>query len=97
MGMEFTEHLTHNTRGFLGLPSIGKAKAIHSEQHSALHRFEAVANIRKRPGYDDRHRIVDVGAAHLVIYLNRLYITMIYFIDLFLVIHVIFRKKILYS
>ena len=53
MRVELTEHLTDDPGTFLCLSGIADTKSIHSEKHSSLHRLEAVACIRERPGNDD--------------------------------------------
>ena len=50
--------LRKRTRGQQPLPE-------HRVQDPALHRFQAVADVRQRPADDHRHRVVHVGLRHL--------------------------------
>ena len=87
-----THHVTHDTGGFLGLTGIFDSHLVHSVEHAALHRLEAVPGIREGAGHDDGHRIVDVRGAHLVVDLHRLdqprRLGLLHRILLFVVIHV---------
>ena len=88
-----THHVTHDTGGFLGLTGIFDSHLVHSVEHAALHRLEAVPGIREGAGHDDGHRIVDVRGAHLVVDLHRLdqprRLGLLHRILLFVVIHVL--------
>ena len=44
----------------------------HRVQHAAVHRLEAVADLRQRATDDDAHRVVDVAALHLLLDVDRL-------------------------
>ena len=62
-----THHFTDDLSGFPVGSSRCDAHVLHAIQHTALHRFEAVAHIGKGTRHDDRHRIVDVSRLHLVL------------------------------
>ena len=40
---------------------------LHGIENTAVHWFQAVANIWKRTGNDHAHRIIEVGASHLLL------------------------------
>ena len=88
-----THHVTHDTGGFLGLAVISDTHFVHTVEHAALHRLEAVPGVRKGAGHDDGHRIVDVRGAHLVVDLHRLdqprRLGLFHRILLFVVVHVL--------
>ena len=67
--VELTHNFTHDTGALLGLAGIAQAHIVHTEQNAALNGLEAVTGIRKGTGHNYRHRIVDVGRTHLVVYL----------------------------
>ena len=57
----------------LGEAAVGAVAAVvHRVEHPAVHRLEAVAYVGQRPADDDRHRVVEVGALHLGLQLDRL-------------------------
>ncbi len=57
----------------LGEPAVGAVAAVeHRVEHAAVHRLEAVADVGQRAPDDDRHRVVDVGALHRGLQLDRL-------------------------
>jgi len=62
----FTDHVTdHAGRLFVSfVPVI--PQHIHRIKHAAMHRFQAITDVRQRTSYDDTHGIVQVGLAHLV-------------------------------
>ena len=60
------EHLAHD-RGALGVAAIREQPgAEHRVQNAAMHGLEAVANLRQRAPDIHRHRVVQVGLAHVV-------------------------------
>ena len=61
MGMEFTQHVTHGAGGFLVLGGGFQAQFGHGVHDAALHRFQAVADVRQRAVEDDVHGIIQVG------------------------------------
>ena len=78
--MIFTQNLTYDTGRFLCLARGSETKAIHSEKHPPVDRFEAVPDIRKRPGHDNRHGVIDIRTLHLLVNVDLLYPACIYFI-----------------
>jgi len=59
--------------GALDVVAVGpEALHVHRPQDAAVHRLEAVACVRKRTGHDDRHRVVQEGALHLLLDLDDL-------------------------
>ena len=48
------------------------AAVVHRVEHAAVHRLEAVAHVRQGAADDDRHRVVDVAALHLLLEVDRL-------------------------
>ena len=71
--VELTQYVSHNSRRFLGLSGVAQSETVHSEENSSLNRLESVTDIRKRTGYDDRHRIIDICGPHLVVDFHRFY------------------------
>ena len=66
MGMVLTHDVTHDTgRLLVGLVPVVTA-LVHTEQHAAVHRLEAVADIGQGPAHDDAHGVLHVGGPHLV-------------------------------
>ena len=66
MRVVFTQDLTHDAGAlFVGFV-VAHAQLTHAVEHAAMHGLQAVAHIGQRPGDDDRHRVVDVRAPHLV-------------------------------
>ncbi len=47
-------------------PPRREVQVVHRDQDAALRRLEPVADVGKRAGDDDRHRVVDVAGLHLV-------------------------------
>ena len=67
-----THHLTDDA-GALDVAAVGaEALVVHREQHAAVHRLEAVADLGQGAADDDRHRVVDVAALHLLLEVDRL-------------------------
>ncbi len=53
--------------------AVGPEPAVvHRVQDAGVHRLEAVPHVGQRPPDDDRHRVVDVAALHLVLDVDRL-------------------------
>ncbi len=67
MGVILTHDLTDTVCGFLVGTVGGVAHLIHSKKHTAVNGLESVAHVRQGSRDDDRHRIVDIGALHLVL------------------------------
>ncbi len=54
-------------------PAVGTEAAVeHGVQDPRVHRLEPVAHVGQRAADDDRHRVVDVAALHLVLDVDRL-------------------------
>ena len=67
-----THHVTDDARA-LGEAAVGAVAAVvHRVEHPAVHRLEPVAYVGQRAADDDRHRVVDVGALHRGLQLDRL-------------------------
>ena len=67
-----THDVTDDARA-LGEAAVGPVAAVvHRVEHPAVHRLEAVAYVGQRAADDDRHRVVDVGALHRGLQLDRL-------------------------
>ena len=66
MRVVLTQHLAHDSSRLL-VRTIGQnAKVKHAIQYAAMHRLQAVANIRQCTAHNDRHRIIDVSRLHLI-------------------------------
>ena len=65
------EHLTHDPGALLVRTVAEHAQLLHAEQHPPVHRLQTVAHVGQGPAHDHRHRIVDVGGAHLVLDVDR--------------------------
>src|SRR5690606_15506448 len=67
-----THHVTDDAAA-LGEAAVGPvAPVVHRVEHPPVHRLEAVAYVGQRAPDDDRHRVVDVGALHGGLQLDRL-------------------------
>ena len=66
-----THYLTDDTCGFLSRFIAGVSQLIHSEEHTAVNRLEAVTHIWQSTCHDDTHRIVDVRGSHFLVNLHR--------------------------
>ena len=67
MRMILTQDLTDDTGRLFSLAGVSQSQSIHSEQHSSMDRLESVTHVRKGPGHDYRHGVIDVGTLHLLI------------------------------
>ncbi len=66
VGMELTHDLADNPCA-LDIGSIPDVIGfVHRKQDPAMHWLETVSNIRQRSPHDDAHRVVKVGATHLL-------------------------------
>ena len=71
MGMIFADHVADDARRFLvGLVPVVR-KLVHREENTAMHGLEPVAHVGKRAPDDDAHRVVEIGAAHLLLEADR--------------------------
>ena len=67
-----THRLGDRARGFR-VPAVGPETGVeHGVEHAAVHRLEAVTDLRQRAADDDAHRVVDVAALHLLLDVDRL-------------------------
>ena len=68
--------LAHDVAGDPGAlhggPVGAGAEVVHAPEDPAVHRLEAVAGVGQGPRHDDRHRVVEEGALHLLLDLDRL-------------------------
>ena len=64
--MIFTHHVADDARRFhIGL--VGRvAVLVHREQDAPMHGLQAVAHVGQRAAHDHAHRVIEVGALHLV-------------------------------
>src|SRR4030095_7770136 len=65
----------HLTDGLRRLPRLAVgpgAGLVHRVEDPAVHRLETVAHVGQRPRSDDRHRVVEEGALHLLLDLDHL-------------------------
>ena len=62
----FTHHVGDGARGFhiFAVPMI--TALVRSVENAPMNGFEAIANIRQRPADDDAHRVIEIGALHLL-------------------------------
>src|SRR5512135_1599569 len=67
MRMIFTDHVADDARGFLVRLAVLVPQFVHGEEDAALHGFQAIADVGKRPPYNHAHRVVEVTLAHLVL------------------------------
>ena len=67
MRVVFAHHVAdHAGRFAIGLVRR-VAGLLHGEQDAPMHRLQPVARVRQGAADDDRHRVVEVGAAHLLL------------------------------
>ena len=64
VGMVFTHGISHDSGTFPVRAVITDPQLIHIVQGSSLYRLQAVAYIRQRTGYNDTHRIINIGFLH---------------------------------
>jgi hypothetical protein len=65
VGVELAHDLADNA-GALVEALVGTVSpVVHRVDNAAVHRLEAIANVRKGAPHDDTHRIVEVRALHL--------------------------------
>ncbi len=70
VGVVLAQHFAHDS-GRLPVGGAGAyAHVMHGVEDAALHRLQAVPHVRQRPGDDDRHGVVEVGGAHLLLDLD---------------------------
>ncbi len=65
--VELAEHVADDARG-LAEGAVGlQPGLVHREQHTPVHRLEAVAHVRQRAAHDHAHGVVEVRGAHLLL------------------------------
>ena len=75
--VEFTQHLTHDTGGFL-VGCVGtQSQLLHGIQYAAVDRLQAIACVGKGAGDDHAHRIIQIRITHLGIDINLLDISVL--------------------
>ena len=60
------EHVADDARALRVRPAGLEAALVHREEHPAVHRLQAVADVGQRPGHDHAHGVVEVARAHLL-------------------------------
>ena len=69
--VELTEHVADDTgRLTVRLVRVEVQLVAHVIENPAVHGFESVPHVRQCTGDDHRHRIVDVGGFHLLLYID---------------------------
>jgi hypothetical protein len=72
VGVVLAHHVAGDP-GALHVAAVGAgAEVLHAPEDPAVHRLEAVARVGQGPGRDDRHGVVEEGALHLLLDLDRL-------------------------
>ena len=71
--MVLAKHFTNDTGAFLVDRARANSHVVHRVQNTPVHRLEAVARIGQGARDNDAHGIIQVRAAHLDVYVNRLY------------------------
>ena len=64
--MVFAEDVADHARAFHVRPVPHVVRLEHREEHPAVHRLQPVAHVRQRAPHDHAHRVIEVGAAHLL-------------------------------
>ena len=67
MGVVFTHHVADRSGGFPIGFVVPVAGFVHRIKDAPVHRLQPVAHVRNRPADDDRHRIVEIAAPHLLL------------------------------
>ena len=71
MRMILSQHLADDAGAFDVGPVPDVVGLVHGEQHAAVHRLQTVAHVGQRPPDDHAHRVIEVGAAHLLFEADR--------------------------
>ncbi len=71
VGMETRHHVSDHTSAFHVVAVRPESLVEHRPQDSAVYRLEAVTGIWQCPADDDRHGVVEEGAFHLLLDLNK--------------------------
>src|SRR5581483_4098935 len=64
--MVLAHHFADDTGAFTGGAVGIQAHLLHRVENATMHGLESVTNIGKRAADDDRHRVVEIRAAHLL-------------------------------
>ena len=67
MRMVFTHHLTNCAGRFAVRFIVGKTAFMHGIQDATMNRLKTISHIRQRTADNNRHRIREVGGAHLLL------------------------------
>ena len=65
------EHVADDPRALDVGPVPDVVRLVHREQDAAVHRLQPVAHVGQRPPDDHAHRVIEVGAAHLLFEADR--------------------------
>ena len=66
VGMVVAHHLADDLRALAVRAVRGEAHLAHAEQHAAVRRLQAVADVRQRPPDDHAHGVIQVRALHFI-------------------------------
>ena len=66
MGVVFAQDFAHHPSAFAVRAVAGEAQFVHRVKDPAVHGLEAVAGIGQGPAHDHTHRVLHVGARHLI-------------------------------
>ena len=72
VGVVLTHHVADDARALRETAVGPVATVVHRVEHAPVHRLQPVAYVGQGPAHDDRHRVVDVGALHRGLQLDRL-------------------------
>jgi hypothetical protein len=67
MGMVLTDHIADHARRFAERPVPVVAALAHRVEDAPVHGLEAVAHVGQRSRHDHAHRVIEVGALHLLL------------------------------
>src|SRR3989338_11378867 len=73
MGMVFAQDFPHDTGAFFIRLIMLQVQVLHREEHPAVHRFQAVADIGQGPAHNHAHRVIKVRVLNLILNINRDY------------------------
>src|SRR3546814_3196883 len=59
-------HVADDARRLAVRPGPVVAADLHGVEDATMHRLEAVSDVRQRARHDHAHRVIEVGASHLV-------------------------------
>ena len=66
-----SKHFPDHARALLVTGAGGQAQVAHAVQYAPMHGLQPVADVRQRPAYNHRHRIIDVGRLHFLLDIDR--------------------------